>query len=304
MDCHGHQEVGDQHEPAGALLVVSSTGIDDTGKNRLRVVRIPTSAHGVRMTSSAAPFVPEIERRGWELDHLVVAEATFSRATATTTISSRSAPSGTRTFMRHSPRICSGSRAGATGRDTGRTHARARAGRPCGRDRRAEAPDHARRARRRAGAARGARIAEVEARWSTAATATPDAAAPDAGVDALAPRPPAAQDRGGRARRSSRTRLGTAEALTGCLGAGARLLRSARGRFAIAARSVRAASASSSAACAFALRRRVTAEHARELVLARGAGQLAHVRLGAARRARSSRRGSDGPRTPRSAAGG
>ena len=60
---------------AGALLVVASTGIDDTGKNRLRLVRIPTAAHGVRMTSSAAPFVPEIEHAQVELDHVVVTEA-------------------------------------------------------------------------------------------------------------------------------------------------------------------------------------------------------------------------------------
>jgi hypothetical protein len=60
---------------AGALLVVASTGSDAAGKNRLRLVRVPTSAPGVRMTSSAAPFVPEIEHAEVELDHVSVTEA-------------------------------------------------------------------------------------------------------------------------------------------------------------------------------------------------------------------------------------
>jgi len=60
---------------AGALLVVASTGIGADGKNRLRIVRIPTSAAGLRMTSSAAPFVPEIEHAEIELDHVAVAES-------------------------------------------------------------------------------------------------------------------------------------------------------------------------------------------------------------------------------------
>jgi acyl-CoA dehydrogenase len=60
---------------AGTLLVVASTGVDAAGRNRLRLVRIPTSAPGVRMTSSAAPFVPEIEHAEIELDHVVITEA-------------------------------------------------------------------------------------------------------------------------------------------------------------------------------------------------------------------------------------
>ena len=51
---------------AAALLVVASIG-EDAGKNRLRVVRVPTSAAGLTLRSSAAPFVPEIEHAEVEL---------------------------------------------------------------------------------------------------------------------------------------------------------------------------------------------------------------------------------------------
>src|SRR5262245_11144912 len=45
---------------ADALLVVATTGTGADGKNRLRVVRVPVSAPGVKIASSAAPFVPEM----------------------------------------------------------------------------------------------------------------------------------------------------------------------------------------------------------------------------------------------------
>jgi alkylation response protein AidB-like acyl-CoA dehydrogenase len=53
---------------AAALLVVASIGDDPTtGRNRLRLVRVPTSAPNLVIRSSAAPFVPEIEHAEIEL---------------------------------------------------------------------------------------------------------------------------------------------------------------------------------------------------------------------------------------------
>jgi acyl-CoA dehydrogenase len=60
---------------ASALLVVATTGAGDDGKNRLRVVRVPTSAPGVTLRSSSAPFVPEIPHAEVELENVAVAEA-------------------------------------------------------------------------------------------------------------------------------------------------------------------------------------------------------------------------------------
>jgi acyl-CoA dehydrogenase len=45
---------------ASSLLVVASVGEHD-GRNQLKVVRVPASAPGVTLRSSAAPFIPEIE---------------------------------------------------------------------------------------------------------------------------------------------------------------------------------------------------------------------------------------------------
>ncbi|HEY1694358.1 MAG TPA: acyl-CoA dehydrogenase family protein [Polyangiaceae bacterium] len=46
---------------AQVLLVVASTGTDDRGRNRLRVVRIPAARAGVRLEpGGTAPFAPEI----------------------------------------------------------------------------------------------------------------------------------------------------------------------------------------------------------------------------------------------------
>jgi hypothetical protein len=58
---------------AASLLVVATTGAGPDGKPRLRVVRVPTSATGVRLTPSAAPFVPEVPHAEIELDHVRVA---------------------------------------------------------------------------------------------------------------------------------------------------------------------------------------------------------------------------------------
>jgi alkylation response protein AidB-like acyl-CoA dehydrogenase len=60
---------------ASELLVVASTGTDAAGKNRLRVVRVPTSAPGVRLQVTTAPFVPEIPHAIVELDQVAVSEA-------------------------------------------------------------------------------------------------------------------------------------------------------------------------------------------------------------------------------------
>ena len=60
---------------AAALLVVASTGATPDGKNQLRVVRVATSAPGVRIHASAAPFVPEITHAEIELDHVRVSDA-------------------------------------------------------------------------------------------------------------------------------------------------------------------------------------------------------------------------------------
>ena len=59
---------------ASTLLVVASVGLDDAGKNRLRVVRIAANAPGVRIHATSAPFVPEIQHAEIELDHVRVAD--------------------------------------------------------------------------------------------------------------------------------------------------------------------------------------------------------------------------------------
>ena len=59
---------------AATLLVVASTGHDEAGRNRLRVVRVAANAPGVRIEAAPAPFVPEIQHAEIELDHVRVAE--------------------------------------------------------------------------------------------------------------------------------------------------------------------------------------------------------------------------------------
>lgn len=60
---------------ASWLLVVASTGTSADGKNQLRVVRVATTAPGVRMQAMPAPFVPEIPHAELELDHVAVRDA-------------------------------------------------------------------------------------------------------------------------------------------------------------------------------------------------------------------------------------
>lgn len=163
---------------AGALLVVASTGIDDAGKNRLRLVRIPTSAPGLRMTSSAAPFVPEIEHAEVELEQVVVSEADILPG------------DGYDDYLKPFRTV-----------EDAHVHA-ALAAYLLGVARRHRWPDLVERMLALALAARAVataepklptthialagvlalaahEVADLEARWSTASTATPDAAAPD-----------------------------------------------------------------------------------------------------------------------------
>ena len=60
---------------ASALLVVATTGEGADGRNQLRVVRVLTSAPGVRLHSTAAPFVPEIPHAEVELEQVAVTDA-------------------------------------------------------------------------------------------------------------------------------------------------------------------------------------------------------------------------------------
>jgi len=71
---NGHKKWATSAGDASALLVVASVG-ESEGKNRLRVVRVSTSAPGVTIKSSAAPFVPEIEHAEVLLDNVAVSEA-------------------------------------------------------------------------------------------------------------------------------------------------------------------------------------------------------------------------------------
>jgi hypothetical protein len=60
---------------AGTLLVTASVGIDASGKNRLRIVRVDASAKGVKATPMpATPFAPEIPHDAIELSNVAVAE--------------------------------------------------------------------------------------------------------------------------------------------------------------------------------------------------------------------------------------
>lgn len=61
---------------AGVLLVVASAGLDPQGKNRLRVVRIESSAPGVqRKPMAEPPFIPEIAHDEIEISGASAAEA-------------------------------------------------------------------------------------------------------------------------------------------------------------------------------------------------------------------------------------
>jgi hypothetical protein len=60
---------------AEALLVVASIGNDPQGRNRLRVVRVPTGSRGVVLAPASAAFVPEIPHASVEFDDVAVADA-------------------------------------------------------------------------------------------------------------------------------------------------------------------------------------------------------------------------------------
>jgi acyl-CoA dehydrogenase len=57
------------------LLVAATIGTDDEGRNRIRLVRVPSDAQGVTLVASSAPFVPEIPHAEVTLDKVVVREA-------------------------------------------------------------------------------------------------------------------------------------------------------------------------------------------------------------------------------------
>jgi hypothetical protein len=60
--------------PASWLLVVATTG-ESAGRPQLRVVRVRGDAPGVRLSSAAAPFVPEIPHASVELDRVAASDA-------------------------------------------------------------------------------------------------------------------------------------------------------------------------------------------------------------------------------------
>jgi hypothetical protein len=55
---------------ASELLVCAKTGVDEQGRNKLVMVRVPASA--AKLVASSAPFVPEIPHAEVELDHVRV----------------------------------------------------------------------------------------------------------------------------------------------------------------------------------------------------------------------------------------
>jgi hypothetical protein len=58
---------------ATALLVCAKSGVDEQGRNRLRMVNVSTRASGLTLTASSAPFVPEIPHAEVTLDNVRVA---------------------------------------------------------------------------------------------------------------------------------------------------------------------------------------------------------------------------------------
>jgi acyl-CoA dehydrogenase len=58
---------------ASSLLVCAKVGVDEQGRNMLRLVRVPTNATGVTLVPSTAPFVPEIPHAEVVLDSVRVA---------------------------------------------------------------------------------------------------------------------------------------------------------------------------------------------------------------------------------------
>ncbi|MCC6998314.1 MAG: acyl-CoA dehydrogenase family protein [Deltaproteobacteria bacterium] len=61
---------------AGLLLVVASIGVDDQGRNRLRVVRVPTTRAGVSLSAgTATAFAPELGHASVSLADVEVSSA-------------------------------------------------------------------------------------------------------------------------------------------------------------------------------------------------------------------------------------
>lgn len=71
----GHKKWATVGSLAHSLLVCASTGTDEGGVNRLRMVRVTASAPGVTITPSTAPFVPEIPHAEITLDRVAISEA-------------------------------------------------------------------------------------------------------------------------------------------------------------------------------------------------------------------------------------
>lgn len=74
-ELNGRKKWATNANAAATLLVVASTGVDEAGRNRLRVVRVPADAPGVRVHATSAAFVPEIQHAELELEHVRVADA-------------------------------------------------------------------------------------------------------------------------------------------------------------------------------------------------------------------------------------
>jgi len=72
----GHKRWSTGASHASSLLVVATTGDDpETQRPRLRVVHVPIASANLRIRSSAAPFVPEIEHAEIDLDGVEVTAA-------------------------------------------------------------------------------------------------------------------------------------------------------------------------------------------------------------------------------------
>ena len=71
----GHKRWATAASAASQLLVIASLGTDDAGRNQLRAVRVSTDAPGVRLTATAAAFVPELPHAAVDLDGVQIASA-------------------------------------------------------------------------------------------------------------------------------------------------------------------------------------------------------------------------------------
>jgi hypothetical protein len=71
----GHKKWATIGPIATTFLVVATTGDGADGRPRLRVVRVPAAAPGVRVVASSAPFIPEIPHAEVELERVAVTDA-------------------------------------------------------------------------------------------------------------------------------------------------------------------------------------------------------------------------------------